>query len=116
MCVLIPVKLTEIFKFLGNRKSYSVDNSILTIFRDLLAKFTDRIGELGNGRFVRNIFDRCIANQCNRLAAMVKPSPEALKTFLIEDIPTKLFMLPDPRLLEEVGGLSLQMIQKIATS
>jgi stage V sporulation protein K len=83
------VELTEIFKLLCNTNSYSIDDAILTTFTELVAEFTDRIGELGNGRFVRNIFDRCIANQCNRLAVMVKPSPEDLKTFLGADIPTR---------------------------
>jgi stage V sporulation protein K len=82
-----PVELTAIFKSLCAKNSYLLDDSILPTFNNLVTDFIDRIGELGNGRFVRNIFDRCIANQCNRLAAMVKPSPEDLKTFLAEDIP-----------------------------
>lgn len=82
-----PVELTAIFKSLCAKNSYLLDDSILPIFSNLVTEFTDRIGELGNGRFVRNIFDRCIANQCNRLAAMVKPSPTDLTTFLAEDIP-----------------------------
>jgi stage V sporulation protein K len=84
-----PVELTEIFKLLCNKNSYVIDDVILSTFRELVSEFTDRIGELGNGRFVRNIFDRCIANQCNRLAAMFKPAPEDLKTFLAEDIPDR---------------------------
>ena len=84
-----PVELTAIFKSLCAKNSYLLDDSILPIFSNLVTEFTDRIGELGNGRFVRNIFDRCIANQCNRLAAMVKPSPKDLKTFLVEDIPAR---------------------------
>jgi stage V sporulation protein K len=84
-----PVELTAIFKSLCAKNSYLLDDSILPTFKDLVTEFTDRIGELGNGRFVRNIFDRCIANQCNRLAAMVKPSREDLKTFLVEDIPDR---------------------------
>jgi stage V sporulation protein K len=76
-----PVELTEIFKLLCNKNSYTIDDPILATFTELVFDFADRIGELGNGRFVRNIFDRCIANQCNRLAAMTKPSPEDLKTF-----------------------------------
>jgi stage V sporulation protein K len=84
-----PVELTEIFKLLCDKNSYAIDDVILSTFRELVAEFIDRIGELGNGRFVRNIFDRCIANQCNRLAVMVTPSSEDLKTFLAEDIPTR---------------------------
>jgi hypothetical protein len=33
------------------------------------------------------IFDRCIAIQCKRLAALPNPSAEDLKTFLASDIP-----------------------------
>lgn len=84
-----PVELTEIFKLLCNKNSYALDDVILSTFRELVSEFTDLIGELGNGRFVRNIFDRCIANQCNRLAAMLKPAPEDLKTFLTEDVPDR---------------------------
>jgi stage V sporulation protein K len=84
-----PIELTEIFKSLCDKNSYLLDDLTLAIFSELVTQFTDRIGELGNGRFVRNIFDRCIANQCNRLVAKVKPTPNDLKTFLAEDIPTR---------------------------
>ena len=69
--------------------AFTRSEAILATFTELVYDFADRIGELGNGRFVRNIFDRCIANQCNRLAAMLKPAPEDLKTFLAEDVPDR---------------------------
>jgi stage V sporulation protein K len=84
-----PIELTAIFKSLCDKNSYLLDDVTLTVFSELVTQFTDRIGELGNGRFVRNIFDRCIANQCNRLVAIIKPAPNDLKTFLAEDIPTQ---------------------------
>lgn len=55
----------------------------------LVVQFACQIGELGNGRFVRNIFDRCVAIQCNRLAELSKPSKEELQTFMPTDIPTQ---------------------------
>ncbi len=51
-------------------------------------EFEPRIGELGNGRFVKNIFDRCIAIQCNRLAVTLNPSKDDLTAFLVTDIPS----------------------------
>jgi stage V sporulation protein K len=84
-----PAELTAIFKSLCEKNSYLIDDNLLTIFSNLVTEFTDRIGELGNGRFVRNIFDRCIANQCNRLAAMAEPSHKDLQTFLAADIPDR---------------------------
>lgn len=61
----------------------------LEAFYHLVNQFEPQIGELGNGRFVRNIFDRCIAIQSNRLAALSHPSTEELRTFLFDDIPTQ---------------------------
>jgi stage V sporulation protein K len=82
-------ELREIFKLQCQDNGYLIDERVLSVFSELVAEFTDRIGELGNGRFVRNIFDRCIANQCNRLAASTELSPEDLKTFLADDIPDR---------------------------
>ncbi|PSB19746.1 ATPase [Phormidesmis priestleyi ULC007] len=81
-------ELAEIFKVTCERHGYLFSDKTLKAVRQLVNKFEDRIGELGNGRFVRNIFDRCIANQCNRLATTAKPSKEDLKTFLPIDIPS----------------------------
>ena len=37
---------------------------------------------------MRNIFDRCIANQCNRIAVLANPTKQDLTTFQAGDIPT----------------------------
>lgn len=83
------VELAEIFKVRCEQHGYLVSNDTLETVHNLVEQFKHKIGELGNGRFIRNIFDRCIANQCNRLAASAKPSIEDLKTFLPTDIPTQ---------------------------
>lgn len=84
-----PVELAEIFKVRCEQHGYLVSNETLETVCNLVEQFKHKIGELGNGRFIRNIFDRCIANQCNRLAVSAKPSIEDLKTFLPADIPTQ---------------------------
>lgn len=81
-------ELTEIFKLNCEQHGYVISEKALEAFSRLVNQFEPQIGELGNGRFVRNIFDRCIAIQSNRLAALSHPSTEDLKTFLSEDIPT----------------------------
>jgi len=43
--------------------------------------------EFGNGRSVRNVFDRCILNHARRLAAKRKPSTKELQTLSLADIP-----------------------------
>lgn len=84
-----PSELTEIFKVRCEQHGYLFSDKTLDAVQHLVKQFEEQIGELGNGRFVRNIFDRCIASQCNRLAALTKPSKQDLKTLLPTDIPTR---------------------------
>lgn len=84
-----PDELTEIFKVRCEQHGYLLSSKTLEALRHLVNQFEHQVGELGNGRFVRNIFDRCVAIQCNRLAALTKPSKKDLKTFLPADIPTR---------------------------
>lgn len=81
-------ELIEIFKARCEQYGYLFSDKTLEAVKHLVKHFEGRIGELGNGRFVRNIFDRCVALQCNRLALLAKPSKKDLKTFLPTDIPT----------------------------
>jgi stage V sporulation protein K len=82
-----PSELAEIFKVRCEQHGYLLSDQTLEAVCQIVQQFEDQIGNLGNGRFVRNIFDRCVANQCNRLAALTKPSKEDLKTFLATDVP-----------------------------
>jgi stage V sporulation protein K len=82
-----PPELVEIFQSLCTQHGYQISAETLEAIRGLVMEFEPRIGELGNGRFVKNIFERCIAIQCNRLATAVSPSREDLKTFLATDVP-----------------------------
>ncbi|MBD1854276.1 MULTISPECIES: AAA family ATPase [Leptolyngbya] len=84
-----PAELVEIFKTRCEQGGYLVSDETLKKVTQLVKQFEEQIGQLGNGRFVRNIFDRCIANQCNRLATTRSPSKEDLKTFLPTDIPSQ---------------------------
>lgn len=81
-------ELTRIFQENCRQYGYIVGPDTVEAFYRLISQFEAKIGELGNGRFVRNIFDRCVANQCNRLVTLKKPSEKELKTFKPSDIPT----------------------------
>jgi stage V sporulation protein K len=83
-----PIQLVEIFKSLCAQHGYQISAETLEAIRCLVMEFEPRIGELGNGRFMKNIFDRCIAIQCNRLAVAANPSKDDLGTFLASDVPT----------------------------
>ncbi len=84
----VTSELVEIFKGRCEQHGYVCSDQTLESVYNLVEKLADQIGQLGNGRFVRNIFDRCIALQCGRLAALAQPSNQDLKTFLPADVPT----------------------------
>lgn len=84
-----PSELADIFKASCEQHGYLLSDKTFESMRHLISQFDAQIGELGNGRFVRNIFDRCVAMQCNRLAAVTKPTKNDLRTFLPTDIPTR---------------------------
>ncbi|MEO0949507.1 MAG: AAA family ATPase, partial [Cyanobacteria bacterium J06641_5] len=81
-------ELAEIFTMRCECEGYILSQAAFVKVRELLKCFEDRIGELGNGRFIRNIFDRCFAAQCNRLAQQETVSKEDLMAIEADDIPT----------------------------
>ncbi|MGI0479473.1 AAA family ATPase [Geminocystis sp. CENA526] len=81
-----PEELSKIFKLMCEQHGYKIDDLIKIEITDLLSEFDTKIGELGNARLIRNIFDRCLANQCNRLAKMTNPTTNDLTTFKIDDV------------------------------
>jgi stage V sporulation protein K len=84
-----PIELVEIFKTRCEHCGYRISAEVLVLVEQLANEFESQIGELGNGRFIKNVFDRCIALQCNRLATLENPSHEDLITFLAPDVPNK---------------------------
>jgi stage V sporulation protein K len=80
-------ELVEIFKATCKKDGYSLSEKTIEAVAILMDQFEGQVGDLGNGRFVRNVFDRCVALQCNRLATFINPSKEDLKMFLPTDIP-----------------------------
>jgi stage V sporulation protein K len=84
-----PAELVEIFKVLCKQHGYQFSAETSESVHQLVLGFEARIGELGNGRFMKNVFDRCIAIQCNRLAVSVNSSKIDLITFIASDVPTQ---------------------------
>lgn len=84
-----PSELADIFKVICEQHGYLLSKQTLKSMRHLIRQYETQIGELGNGRFVRNLFDRCVAMQCGRLAALARPTKDDLRTFLPADIPTQ---------------------------
>lgn len=74
--------------FLANLKKYEytmtpeADSKLKEIIRIELEKNDPKFG---NGRFVRNLFERTIEHQANRLAAVPSITPEILSTITESD-------------------------------
>ena len=81
-------ELALIFEQMCRDGFYIVDEDargrITPLFSEMYA---DRGIHFGNGRAVRNAFERCLANQARRLAELKNPSKRDLQTLLAGDIP-----------------------------
>ena len=80
-------ELMRIFESMCKKNQYLLEEAAETFCRDMFtALYRDRDENFGNARDVRNIFERSVANQANRLAALEAPTREDLMTFTKADI------------------------------
>jgi hypothetical protein len=81
-------ELVEIFLGICSLKGYECDEFVLEKVRELIQnEYLKDNKRFGNGRGVRNIFEKIEMNQANRLGKMAEePSDEALVTILPEDV------------------------------
>ncbi len=57
-------------------------------------KTRNRDKNFGNGRFVRNLFEKAVEHQAGRLTRMKERSPEMLKTLELTDIGLRITKKP----------------------
>jgi stage V sporulation protein K len=85
-----PVQLTAIFeKFsidAGYRISVPARQTLPSIFKEAYGKRDDTFG---NARFARNLFERAISNQANRIVSLTDANIETLSTIELSDIPSQ---------------------------
>ena len=80
-------ELSEMFRRRAAKNEYSLTPEANAALEKLLAdavKKRDR--QFGNGRFVRNLFEKALERQAERLAALDNLTPEALATLEADDI------------------------------
>lgn len=81
-------ELQKIFLQLCRENSYVLTKEAHEKARKLFAKIHENKGEqFGNGRSVRNMFDRCVLNHSRRLASNRNPTKKELQTLYQADIP-----------------------------
>jgi SpoVK/Ycf46/Vps4 family AAA+-type ATPase len=79
-------ELTEIFRYNCKNKGFSIGDDTLREVSDYFAGSGEKDSEsFGNGRFVRNLFERTIQEMSSRLASEVNPDTEALNSIQTVD-------------------------------
>ncbi|GAP98089.1 AAA family ATPase [Leptolyngbya sp. NIES-2104] len=85
-----PEELLAILEKMCGKSHFKLSNDarekLRSIFEDL---YVNRDKNFGNARLVRNLFERMIERQANRLAVLNSLSDETLTTLLPEDIPAQ---------------------------
>lgn len=81
-------ELVAIFQSLCDKGHYLAADETLAAVRALLARQPRGKG-FGNGRLVRNLFERAVAQQASRVVTLDDPTDAELCTLTPEDIPTE---------------------------
>lgn len=80
-------QLYEIFRGRVKRNDYQLDEKAAEAVREHLQElYEDRDGNFGNARDVRNLFEKIVANQADRVAGLESPSDEDIVTITVEDL------------------------------
>ena len=80
-------QLMEIFRSMCEKNGYTLDESGQTYAAGLLHElYENRDENFGNARDVRNLFERAVARQADRVAALEHPDKEALMALTEADL------------------------------
>lgn len=86
-----PEQLTEIFLDLSEKHDFVVSNEAREKLSDTFYLLHEKRNDsFGNARVVRNLFERCVQNQANRLVTLQEISEQLLQTIEEADIPESL--------------------------
>lgn len=81
-------QLLQIFEGFCKKGDFILNSDAKEKLSDTLELLVDKRDEnFGNARVVRNLFEKCVQNQANRIVKARKPSKKMLKTFIEIDIP-----------------------------
>lgn len=79
-------ELLKIFLMLLDKNNYIVDSQCVAFLDDYFKKlYNNRDEHFGNAREVRNLFEKVIANQANRIVNISNPTDEEILEISIED-------------------------------
>lgn len=80
--------LLAIFEFNLKKHQYKMSESVKALLKSYLDNaVANKDKNFGNGRFVRNVFEKTLENQATRLASQGQKTKELLQEIKAEDIP-----------------------------
>lgn len=80
-------ELAQIFEFYLKKYDYKLTDGAESLLKKILEEAVEGKGKsFGNGRFVRNLFEKVIENQANRLSPMADISADSLRTIAEQDL------------------------------
>ena len=80
-------ELCRIFALLAKKNDYYYSDETSLLLRDKMNSLIDnKPKDFGNARYVRNVFEKAIQNQADRLASKDEISEDEMKELVIEDI------------------------------
>lgn len=83
-----PEELFSIFENFGKKSDFILTPEASEKLKDTFELlYEKRDDSFGNARVIRNIFEKCVQKQANRVVKIKKVSKKALKTITEEDIP-----------------------------
>ncbi len=85
-----PEELLKIFNIFADNVEFKLSSEAESKLKELITHFYNiRSKSFGNARFVRNVFDKIVQNQADRLASLAAFTDELLCEVTVEDIPRK---------------------------
>ena len=98
------VELLLIFESIAKKSDFSLSVDAREKLTDTFDLLNDNKDEsFGNARLVRNLFEKCIQNQANRIIKIKKLTKKTLKTLTEEDI-------PEPKETQELAKFSVKTV------
>ena len=98
-------ELADMFRMYAKRSHYTLSPELDANLVGCMAYLTrKRDKNFGNGRFVRNLFEKAIERQAGRLANLKERTPEMLKTLEMSDIGLRLTKKPAKPQEKQSGG------------
>lgn len=103
-----PDELVAIFNKMCKDNHFSPTEATNEKLKTLLTElYNTRDRTFGNARLVRNLFEKAIERQANRLAVINTLTDEILTTILPEDIPNASEVLPQPPMTQSSPGQAI---------